>query len=127
GGSDWFVSSVNPWLAIETAVRREDPSGEIKGVLNADERVDLATMIAAYTSNGAWLVHHERENGSIEVGKQADIVVIDRNLFDVPPDQIGDTKVLLTILNGKVIYEAPQKTAARWTLGGGGTSGLAHW
>ena len=44
----------------------------------------LATMIAAYTINGAWLVHHERENGSIEVGKQADIVVVDRNLFEIP-------------------------------------------
>jgi predicted amidohydrolase YtcJ len=126
GGSDWFVSSVNPWLAIETAVLREDPTGQIKGVLNADERVDLATMIAAYTSNGAWLVHHERENGSIEVGKQADIIVVDRKLFDIPPDQIGDTQVLLTILNGKVIYERPQ-AAASWQPGGGRFVGLAHW
>ena len=59
GGSDWFVSSVNPLLAIETAMTREDPSGEITGVLNADERVDLQTMIAAYTINGAWLVRQE--------------------------------------------------------------------
>ena len=124
GGSDWFVSSVNPWLAIETAVRREDPTGEIEGVLNADERVDLATMIAAYTINGAWLVHHERDNGSIEVGKQADIVVVDRNLFEIPPEQIGDTQVLLTIFNGKGdLRECRRSRLARWTLGGGGTVG----
>jgi hypothetical protein len=105
GGSDWFVSSLNPFAAIETALLREDPAGEIAGVLNAGERVDLATMIAAYTIEGAWLMQHERRTGSIEVGKRADIVVLDRNLFEVPPAEIGDAQVLLTLLDGSVIFE----------------------
>jgi predicted amidohydrolase YtcJ len=105
GGSDWFVSSVNPWLAIETAVTRADAAGEIEGVLNAGERVDLATMIAAYTIEGAWLAGREKENGSIETGKRADLVVLDRNVFEVPAEQIGDAEVVLTILDGEVIYE----------------------
>jgi predicted amidohydrolase YtcJ len=105
GGSDWFVSSVNPLLAIETAITREDPTGRIAGVLNADERVDLKTMIDAYTINGAWLVQQEDRNGSLEVGKEGDVVVLDRNLFAIAPAQISDARVLLTIMNGKVIYD----------------------
>jgi len=123
GGSDWFVSSANPLPAIETAVTRSDPSGEIEGVLNERERVDLATMIAAYTIEGAWLVGHEKENGSIETGKQADIVVLDRNLFEIPSEQIGDAQVLLTILNGEVIYERARSGGAAPRAG----AGFAHW
>ena len=123
GGSDWFVSSVNPLPAIETAITRSDPSGEIEGVLNERERVDLATMIAAYTIEGAWLVGSEKENGSIEPGKQADIVVLDRNIFEIPPEQIGDAQVLLTILDGEVIYERPRSGGA----GHRSSAGFAHW
>jgi predicted amidohydrolase YtcJ len=106
GGSDWAVSSVNPLAAIETAVRRADATGEVPGVLNADERVELATMIDAYTRNGAWLMHQEDAVGSIEVGKRADIVVLERDLFQIPPDRISEVKVQLTLLDGDVIYDA---------------------
>jgi predicted amidohydrolase YtcJ len=112
GGSDWFVSTVNPLLAIETAVRREDPSGAIEGVLNAGERVDLATMIAAYTIDAAWLMNHEDIVGSIEEGKRADLVVLDRNLFEIAPADIGDVQVLFTLVDGKVVYERPSGSTA---------------
>jgi predicted amidohydrolase YtcJ len=105
GGSDWFVSSPNPLWAIETAIRRQNPIIDEDAVLNAAERVDLATMIDAYTINGAWLMHQEDEVGSLEVGKRADLVVLARNLFDLPPREISDVPVLMTVLDGEVIYE----------------------
>ena len=104
GGSDWFVSSPNPLLAIQVAVTRQDPEGKSTGVLNANEAVPLATMIEAYTKNGAFLMHQEQDVGTIEVGKLADLVVLDRNLFDIPPNEIGKAKVVMTLLEGKKIY-----------------------
>ncbi len=106
GGSDWNVSSADPLAAIEVAVRRQDPSQETGPVLNDRERVSLSTMIDAYTINAAWLMHHEGKTGSIEVGKRADIAVLDRSLFDIPATEISDARVLLTILDGKTIYQA---------------------
>jgi predicted amidohydrolase YtcJ len=61
-------------------------------------------MLEAYTINGAWLARQEHETGSIEVGKAADLVVLDRNLFEVDPMQLKDVKVLLTLLEGKPVY-----------------------
>jgi len=106
GGSDWNVSSANPLAAIEVAVRRQDPSEHAGPVLNKRERVSLSSMIAAYTINAAWLMHQEDKTGSIEVGKQADIAVLDRQLFDIPATEISEVRVLLTILAGDVIYSA---------------------
>jgi len=104
GGSDWPVSSMNPLLAIETAVTRTDPRGGTTEVLNADERMTLPDMLAAYTTNGAYLMHQEHDTGTLEVGKFADLVVLDRDLFDVPPDQIGDVTVTRTLLEGKTVF-----------------------
>jgi hypothetical protein len=106
GGSDWNVSSADPLAAIETAVRRQNALLESGPVLNANERISLATMIDAYTINAAWLMHHEDRTGSIEVGKRADITVLDRQLFEIPAIEISDTKVLLTMLDGEVVYTA---------------------
>jgi hypothetical protein len=106
GGSDWSVSSVNPLEAIETAITRQDVTGRLPGVLNASEAVDLPTMIAAYTLQGAWLMHQDAEVGSIETGKRADIVVLDRDLFGIPAAEIGNARVLLTLLDGREIFAA---------------------
>jgi predicted amidohydrolase YtcJ len=108
GGSDWSVSSMNPLDAIETAVTRQDPTGRLDGVLNADEAVSLETMLAAYTINGAYLMHQARETGSIEAGKLADLVVLERNLFEVDPGEISDIGVVLTLLGGRQVYPPPE-------------------
>ncbi len=108
GGSDWPVSTVNPLAIIETALTRQDATGRVKGVLNAAEAVDLDTMLAAYTLHGAWLMHQDTEVGSIEAGKRADLVVLDRDLFRIPAAEIGDAKVLLTLLDGRAVYEAAE-------------------
>lgn len=109
GGSDWNVSSADPLYAMEIAVRRQDADAGSGPVLNEKERVSLETMIAAYTINGAWLMHHENETGSIEVGKLADLVILDRNLFDIPPTEIGDARVLETLLEGETVYRPAAK------------------
>jgi predicted amidohydrolase YtcJ len=104
GGSDWSVSSMNPLLAIETGVTRSDPSGRITGVLNASERVSLQDMLAAYTINGAYLMHQEKLTGSLEVGKAADVIVLERDLFKIPPEEIGEVAVTRTIFDGATVY-----------------------
>lgn len=70
------------------------------------ERVDLDTMIRGYTLNAAYQLHMEDEIGSLEVGKKADLVVLDRNLFETDAYEIHEAKVLLTVMDGEVVYEA---------------------
>ena len=104
GGSDWPVSSMNPLLAIETAVTRSNPAGGTVGVLNDSERVSLEQMLAAYTINGAYLMHQEKLTGSLEVGKAADLVILARDLFTIPPQEIGEVAVTRTLLEGMTVY-----------------------
>jgi len=106
GGSDWFVTSLNPLDAISVGVRRMDPTlADGEGpVFNASECVALDTMIAAYTINGAYANHRENQLGSIEVGKLADLIVLDKNLFEVPEADIAKVKVQLTLLEGEEVY-----------------------
>ncbi len=107
GGSDWSVSSLDPLQAIQVALTRrgpEDPPGEawIPG-----ERVDLTTMLRAYTVNGAWLSHEEGWRGTLAAGQAADLIVLDRDLYAVQPFEIGRAKVLLTLVDGREVYRDP--------------------
>ena len=106
GGSDWDVSSLNPLDAIETAVRRQDPFAEAGDALGQNQGINLAEALAMYTRNAAHIMRLEDVSGSIEVGKNADLIVLDRNLFDVPATEINEAKVLLTLLDGKAVYSA---------------------
>jgi predicted amidohydrolase YtcJ len=105
GGSDYYVSDLNPLLAIETAITRQDPWTNEGPILNADESVDLASMIAAYTINGAYQMKLDGKQGSIEVGKRADLIVLDRNLFEIPASEISDAFVVTTIFDGHTVYQ----------------------
>ena len=105
GGSDYFVTDLNPLHAIETAITRQDPYTNEGLVLNENERVDLETMIDAYTINGAYQMGLEKEQGSIEVGKRADLVILDRNLFELEASQINEAKVTMTLFDGRTLYE----------------------
>jgi predicted amidohydrolase YtcJ len=107
GGSDWSVSSLNPLDAIEMGITHLDPERPRMRAWNPAERVDLATMLAMYTINAAYANRLEHETGSIEVGKLADFVVLDHNLFAIPPGRIHTVKVLRTILEGATVYRAP--------------------
>ena len=103
-GSDWFVTSGNPLLGIETALTRRDPLTNSGNRFYDQERISLHEAIAAYTINGAYVNFLDEETGSIEAGKLADLIVLDRNLFDIKPEEISDAQVLMTILDGKPVY-----------------------
>jgi predicted amidohydrolase YtcJ len=116
-GSDWPVSSPNPLWGIHVAVNRRaadddadaagpraDADGD--GPFLPEQAVDLATAIAGYTTTAAYVNHLEAETGSIEVGKLADLVVLDRNLFERPASEIGQANALLTLVEGEKVYEA---------------------
>jgi predicted amidohydrolase YtcJ len=111
-GSDWPVSTPNPFLAIEVGITRRDPSDPSGPVWNPGQRVSLDTLLAAYTIQGAIVNHRENETGSLEVGKAADFIILDRNLYEVSPDQIGETRVLATFVDGVQVYPPSRKTGA---------------
>ena len=105
GGSDWGVSSLNPLEAIQVGVTRCDPAATAPcAPWLPKERVSLNRMIAAYTIVGAQLAFDEKITGSITVGKAADLVLLDRDLFAIPPEQISKAHVLLTLLDGHDVY-----------------------
>jgi predicted amidohydrolase YtcJ len=106
-GSDWSVSSMNPLEAMQIAVTRRDLKDSTGAVWRPEELVELAPMLAGYTINGAYVNFEEKETGSLEVGKAADVIVLDRNLFEIPARAIHRAKVLLTLLDGKEIYRDP--------------------
>ncbi len=106
-GSDWPVSSMNPLEAIQVALTRLDFKNPIGEPFIPEEIVDMPTILAGYTINAAFINFLEKETGSIEVGKAADIVVLERNLFDIPAKEIGKVKVLLTLLEGREVYRNP--------------------
>ena len=105
-GSDWAVSSANPFPQIETAVMRHDAEGPVATdeTWMPHETIDLATALAAFTINAAYVNNIDDVTGSIEAGKLADMVVLDRNLFDIPPAEISETKVLLTLFGGQPVH-----------------------
>ncbi|MBP7706368.1 MAG: amidohydrolase [Candidatus Aminicenantes bacterium] len=107
GGSDWSVSSLNPLEAIEVALTRRSPDDPPGEAWIPEERAGLETMLRAYTVNGAWLVREEAARGPLETGKAADLVVLDRDPFAVPPQALSEIKVLLTLLDGREVFRDP--------------------
>lgn len=105
GGSDWSVSSLNPLDAIQTAVTRRSIKVSEGPAWIPEERVDLPRMLAAYTITAAYASRTERETGSLETGKLADLIVLDKNLFAIPITELHNVKVLLTVLEGKAVWE----------------------
>ncbi len=105
-GSDCPVVDNNPFLEIYRGVTRLHNDGEPKGGWNPTQKLSVYEILRSYTYGSAYGVSREDELGSLEEGKFADIVVVDRNLFTVDPAEIFDAKVLLTVMDGKIVYEA---------------------
>jgi predicted amidohydrolase YtcJ len=105
-GSDWPVSTASPLLAIQVGMTRRDPMDAGASVWNPAQRVSLDTLLRAYTIEGATLNHRERDTGSLEVGKAADFIILDRDLFAIPPEDIGETRVLATFVDGVQVHPA---------------------
>lgn len=92
--SDWDVSDMNPFVGMQNALTRVPQN-----------LPDLETVIKAYTINAAYVMRQEDLVGSLEVGKLADLIILDQNIFEVPITQISQTKVLKTFLEGEVVFE----------------------
>ncbi len=107
-GSDWSVSTPDPFEEMEVAVTRvyPDSRGEAEPFL-PDQALGLDEAIRAFTAGSAFVNHLDRDTGAIEVGKLADLAVIDRDLFAPDGGPIGDALVLGTIVGGRVVHEAP--------------------
>ena len=108
-GSDWPVTGVETLAGIETAVTHRHPGGrDATGredeAWNPDQRLSLDRALAAYTVAGAALFEESARRGAIEVGKDADLVVLGRNLFETPPGEIHRVEVDLTLRRGKVLW-----------------------
>lgn len=109
-GSDWAVSTADPWPALHVAVNRQVPEEHREDdvehpVFLPDQRLDLGTALTAYTAGSAY-VNHLDDTGTIRPGALADLVVLDRDPFAGPPDQIGSTRVLQTFVDGQRVYAA---------------------
>ena len=103
-GSDWSVSTANPFYQMETAITRMDSNDYSIDPFIPGEAIDIASAIDAFTINAAFVNKHEDDTGSIEPGKYADLIVLDQNLIDIESVAISDTKVLLTLLEGEAVH-----------------------
>jgi predicted amidohydrolase YtcJ len=105
-GSDWPIVTLSPWPGIQNAVTRQTTEGKPAGGWLPSERVSLPDAIKGYTLNGALAGHRETDEGSLEVGKLADFIVISQDILKVAPSKIGETQVLLTVVGGRVVYKS---------------------
>ena len=106
-GSDWpsAVPDANPWVGIEAFVTRRHPSGKAEGALWPEQAVTLKEALDIYTIAGARAMRLDHRTGSVEPGKLAHLIVLDRNLFDIPIEDVGETEVDMTFFAGQLVYE----------------------
>ena len=105
-GSDWPIVTLNPWEGIQTAVTRQTNDGKPPGGFVPSQRLTVAQAVEGYTLEAAYAGHLEKTEGSLETGKVADVIMLDRNIFEIEPHTIDKTRVVLTIVGGKIVYEA---------------------
>ena len=107
-GSDWSVSTADPFPQMDIAVNRviPDARGRAAEPFMPEEAIELADALVAFTAGSAY-ANHLDEAGTIEVGKLADLVVLDRDLFDRGAGGIADTRVVATFVDGVAVHETP--------------------
>ena len=104
-GSDCPVVSPNPFVGIQAAVTRQKPDGIPKDGWYPGQRLTVAESVYAYTMGAAIASGRQERIGSLSPGKLADLVVLDQDIFEIPPMEIGKTKVVMTIFNGEIVYQ----------------------
>lgn len=104
-GSDWTVAPLEPMLGVKAAVTRETIDG--RGVFVPEERITVEEALRAYTVDNAYAMYLDQAVGRLAVGMQADVVVLDRDPFNIPPDQLGQVRPRATVVAGRVVYRAP--------------------
>ena len=105
-GSDWPVVTLNPWKGVQTALTRQTSEGDPPGGFIPQQRLSLEDTIHGYTLGAAFAGRREKTEGSLEPGKLADFILLDRDLFKIEPSEIDKTEVLLTVVGGKVVYQS---------------------
>jgi predicted amidohydrolase YtcJ len=108
-GSDWPVDPLDVWFALKVGVTRSaapDAGAEFAGRLTAQPGMSRAAVLRAATLDAAWTLRQEGTTGSLEVGKLADFIVLDRNFFTIPENDIANIKVLQTVVGGRLVYHA---------------------
>jgi predicted amidohydrolase YtcJ len=108
-GSDWPVDKLDEWFALKVGVTRTnapDAPQEFRGRLGEDPGLSRDEVLRAATINAAYELHEDQDTGSLEVGKFADLIVLDRDPLKVPAEEIAKTQVLETVVGGKVVYKA---------------------
>ncbi|MRX08432.1 amidohydrolase family protein [Pseudoduganella sp. FT25W] len=108
-GSDWPVDPLDEWFALKVGVTRTaapDAGKEYAGRLTAQPGMPRAEVLRAITLNAAYTLRQETQTGSLEVGKLADMIVLDRNFFTIPAEDIANIKVLQTVVGGKIVYQS---------------------
>jgi len=103
--SDFPVGPDNPWVNMEVWVTRMNPYGKEEGTLGEHSAVTLKEAIYASTLAGAYGLYKENELGSLETGKRATFIVLNQNLFEIPAANLSETKVEMTVFNGRVVYK----------------------
>jgi hypothetical protein len=108
-GSDWPVDPLDEWFALKVGVTRTNapqPDRKYAGRLSEDKGLSRREVLRAITMNSSYELHQDLKTGSLEVGKLADLIVIDRNFLEIPAEQIADIKVLQTVVGGHVVYQS---------------------
>lgn len=108
-GSDWPVDPLDVWFALKVGVTRTgapDAGPEFAGRLTSQPGMPCAAVLRAATMNAAWTLRQEKAVGSLEVGKLADLIVLDRNVLRIPEEEIARTRVLQTVVGGRIVYQA---------------------
>jgi hypothetical protein len=106
-GSDWPVTSANPLLEIEVATTRVDHRERAGQPFLPDERLSLDEALGAFTIGSAYVNHLDAETGSLEVGKLADLALLDRNIRAADAGPVGEARVMGTWLEGLEVFAAP--------------------
>ena len=104
-GTDWPVANINPWVGFETMITRKNPWGEREETFYGST-ISIEQALRVMTINGAWSMGIDDKAGSIEVGKSADLIVLDRNLFDLEPQgNMHNTQVDVTLIEGQLVWD----------------------
>jgi predicted amidohydrolase YtcJ len=101
--------TLSPWEGIQTAVTRQTAEGRPEAGFVPEQRLTVQETVRGYTLGAAHAGRREKTEGSIEPGKLADLIIVSQNIFEIDSHRIGETKVLTTIVGGRVVYQAPVK------------------
>jgi predicted amidohydrolase YtcJ len=105
-GTDWTVAPLDPMLTLKAAVTRQTLDGKHPSGWNPAEKISVAEAVRAYTAGSACAEFAGDKKGALAPGKLADVVMLDRDIFTIDPVEIENARAVLTLMDGRVVYEA---------------------